>query len=168
MNDRRHKKIIRRYPGRFAKDFRQRHGGRGAFQVECEEQGFVPRVEPEVSRTAEESLVRTRRMYADDVPVQLATTTIPAAFANIAGLDQQDTGIGGIKSRMEDAGVEQTRMTESIKFRRMKPEENEFFKSDGPWLPLVMVLTHKAFAGEILVETTTCVMDLDWYVLEHE
>jgi len=107
----------------------QRSAGdaRGAFDSEITRSGKTPRTEVSVSRgavpafaagllsSAGDAVIRERRMYVDDRLVQLADTVIPAAIVEAAPqVAQEDTGVGGIISRMADAGHAQTEVVEDV------------------------------------------------------
>ena len=73
-------------------------------------------------------VVRKRHMFADDFPVQLAPSYIPASIADNTPLSAKDSGPGGIVSRFKDLGYKQVRLTESIKVRRATTEEQSFLR----------------------------------------
>jgi hypothetical protein len=53
-----------------------------------------------------------RRMYANDVPVQLAPSYIPLKIAEGTAIAEPDPGAGGIISRFAELGYAQVRITE--------------------------------------------------------
>jgi len=83
------------------------HTGGWTSRVEVE-----VRVEPAPDAVAEalkiqpgtEVLVRARVMYADDEPVQLATSYLPRDLTRGTPIEGKDTGPGGIYARLEEAG----------------------------------------------------------------
>jgi GntR family transcriptional regulator len=106
---------------------RAENGAHGAFDSEVNRSGKAPRTELTVRRgtapafagallaDANNVVVRERRMYVDDRLVQLADTVIPAAVADAAPqVGQEDTGVGGIISRMAEAGLTQTEVIEDV------------------------------------------------------
>ena len=116
----------------------RRETGKGAYDVEMKELGFTPRVElvdvgpvtpPDeiVKRLqldpGEQALIRRRRMYANDEPMQLATSYIPWSLAQGTPMAQRDTGPGGIYSRLADVGHGPVRFTEDVSTRMPTPEE---------------------------------------------
>jgi GntR family transcriptional regulator len=125
---------------RYEQSARERDGGRGPFDGEIRALGMTPRSDVEVElitppkavaealRLAEGEQVirRMRRMYANDVPVQLAPSYIPASIAQGTPLAEIDSGPGGIISRFAELGHAQTRITESVRVRRATDEEASF------------------------------------------
>lgn len=121
--------------GQITRDARSRYvqraegGAHGAFEAETKRAGGSPRAEVEVTRgaapadvaailgegTEAEVVIRQRRMFDGDRLVQLADTYIPASVAEAApAVAQLDTGEGGIISRMAEAGLAQTDVTEDV------------------------------------------------------
>nr|WP_024067055.1 GntR family transcriptional regulator [Streptomyces sp. F2]AHC28134.1 regulatory protein KorSA [Streptomyces sp. F2] len=68
-------------------------------------------------------LSRARRMTADDIPVQLATSYIPGDIAFDSPLENVDTGPGGMISRLAEMGYAQAEVTEQIDVRTPTPAE---------------------------------------------
>jgi GntR family transcriptional regulator len=77
-----------------------------------------------------EVVVRQRRMYADNVPVQLATSYIPADIAAGTQIAEVDSGPGGIISRFAELGFAQTRITETVRWRTPTAAERAFLRLD--------------------------------------
>ncbi|MFF4771084.1 UTRA domain-containing protein [Streptomyces sp. NPDC001255] len=119
--------------GEIIRDARSRYtqraegGAHGAFEAETKRAGGAPRAEVEVrtgSAPADvatllsiegDVVIRQRRMYDGDRLVQLADTYLPAFVAEAApSVTQLDTGEGGIISRMAEAGLAQTDVTEDV------------------------------------------------------
>ncbi|MFJ7280957.1 GntR family transcriptional regulator [Kitasatospora sp. NPDC098663] len=147
-------KITRAVPERYEAAYRER--GRGAFDVEVRERGHEPRWETTVTET-DEYTVRTRRMWADDVPVQIAVTRIPKSVADAAGLSGEETGAGGMISRLAESGRKQARITEEIDVRPPTAEEVTFLQLTEDHR--VYELTHTAWAEDGQVtEVTSHVM----------
>lgn len=111
---------------------------RGAFASEVKALGMragsdvtVDRVVPptnvaellEVSAEDASVLSRARRMTADDVPVQLATSFIPGDIAFDSALENVDTGAGGMISRLAEMGYAQAEVTEEINVRTPTADE---------------------------------------------
>ncbi|WP_230885254.1 UTRA domain-containing protein [Planomonospora sp. ID82291] len=119
-----------------------RDTGRGAFDVEVRALGREPRIETSIERIAppapvaeilgvstdEVTVVRARRMGADDFPVQIADSYIPVDIAEGTALEQPDSGPGGIISRFRELGYAQVRITERISVRPPTAEEAAFLK----------------------------------------
>lgn len=128
---------------RYSQEARERAGAHGAFDSEIRALGMTPRSETEVERITpqpevtralgladEESnvIVRRRRMFANDVPVQLADSYIPADIAEGTQLAEVDSGPGGIISRFADLGYTQVRITERVRSRRATDDEQAFLR----------------------------------------
>lgn len=105
---------------------------RGAFASEVKALGMragsdvtVDRVTPpahvaellNVSADEVSVLSRSRRMTADDIPVQLATSYVPGEIGFDSALENVDTGPGGMISRLAEMGYAQTEVTEEINVR---------------------------------------------------
>ena len=127
---------------RYHQTARERAGSRGAFDGEIKSLGMIPRSDLTVSRIRAPDniatalqlpansyvVVRKRHMYANDYPVQLAPSYIPADIADNTPLSEKDSGPGGIISRFKDLGYEQVRITEAVKVRRATAEEQSFLR----------------------------------------
>jgi GntR family transcriptional regulator len=147
-------KIVRAVPQRYEAAYREQ--GKGAFDVEVRERGYEPRWETTVTETDIETL-RTRRMWADGVPVQIAVTRVPLSLAAASDIKGTDTGTGGMISRMAQAGYGQDRITESIDVRPPTADEAEFLELSEDHR--VFELTHEAFTEDgTTAEVTTHVM----------
>jgi GntR family transcriptional regulator len=138
---------------RYQTEARERAGAHGAFDTEIRALGLQPRsdttvelvVPPaEVARTLglEEgkpnAIRRMRKMYANDIPVQLAPSYIPAEIAEGTQIAEVDSGPGGILSRFAELGYRQARITETVKSRPATDEEREFLllEADQPVLEI--------------------------------
>ena len=119
--------------GTITRDARSRYrqraedGAHGAFEAETKRAGGSPRAEIDVARgsapekisallgSTGEVVIRRRRMFNGDRLVQLCDTYIPAFVAEAApAVAQLDTGVGGIISRMADAGLAQAEVVEDV------------------------------------------------------
>lgn len=174
--------INRNAVARYSQAVRERAGGRGAFDSELRNLGLTPRSVLKVERaqppaevaqilgvdeTAVSTVRRARRMYADDTPVQLADSYIPLTIAADTVLEQEDSGPGGIVSRMAELGVAQARITESVTVRPPTSEEAEFLKLDDD--QRVYAITHTGWtADDQAVEVCLHVMPTHQWVLNYE
>lgn len=138
--------ITRAAVARYQKPEREREQARGAFDSEIRRLGMVPHVEyRRVGRTTpptevaaalridtgeQNGLIRDRLMWADDVPVQIATTYIPWEIAEGTQLAEPDSGPGGIISRFAEMGLAQVRVTERITVRTPTDDESSFLELD--------------------------------------
>lgn len=107
----------------------ERAAGRGTFTSDAHAGEWSPRVEVEIRvETAtgdvagalgidhgSEVLVRDRVMYADDRPVQLATSYLPRELTRGTVIEQEDTGTGGVYARLEDGGHLLSHFTEAVR-----------------------------------------------------
>lgn len=124
---------------RFGKEYRE--AGRGAYDVEMRDLGLEPSVElDEVGPSnapadvaarlelpeGERVLVRRRRMYAGGEPMQIATSYVPWSLAEGTPMTENDTGPGGIYSRLADAGHGPVRFAEEVATRMAEEHEARF------------------------------------------
>jgi GntR family transcriptional regulator len=135
--------IHRNAAARYSKVVRERAGAKGAFDAEIKALGLEPRVDLRVERVAPpagaaeilgvspdevSTVVRARRMYAGETPVQLADSYIPLDVAAGTILEEQDEGPGGMVSRMAELGFRQDHITEEITARTPTEEEARFLR----------------------------------------
>lgn len=139
--------IHRQATVRYTQAERERGAARGAFDAEIRALGMTPRSDTEVARGVPPAkvaralglaegepnvIIRKRQMYANDVPVQLAPSYIPAEIADGTQLAEADSGPGGIISRFAELGYAQTRITEAVTVRMPTDEEQQFLRlEDG-------------------------------------
>jgi GntR family transcriptional regulator len=128
--------VIRRSTiARQVREAREENNARGAFAAEMQRLGMTPRSDVTMGQAAapadiagwfgdpdlivEESTLFARRrvMYADDEPVQLATSYFTLDVAARAGLTEEDTGPGGAYSRLAEAGLAPVRFRELVRVR---------------------------------------------------
>ncbi|MGW4954582.1 UTRA domain-containing protein [Streptomyces parvulus] len=166
--------ILRDARSRYRTANRENSGAHGAYESETKRAGGSPRAEVSVRREpapaavaahfgpdAGDVVVRARRMYDGDRLVQLADTWIPADVAEAAGVEQVDTGVGGIISRMAEAGFRQAEVIEDVQQRPATPEEAEALGVDAG--ALLLEITHVGYtdAGRA-VEVTRHVLGSGW------
>lgn len=174
--------IVRAATGRYTKESRERGQSRGAFATEVTDMGHTPRSDlvqlgpvtpPEAVadllgfEVDEVAAIRARHMYADDVPVQLATSYVPWSIAAGTPITQEDTGQGGTYSRLADLGFPVKRFTERITVRMPDAAEAEVLRlsEDQP----VYVIHHVAWTAEGRpVEVTVHVMPVHQWVLDYD
>jgi GntR family transcriptional regulator len=161
---------------RIDKDYRNAPGG-SSYAEEMRQAGLSPRVEPadvsvaipppeiaEVLRLGETDkvVVRQRRMYADEAPVQIAISYIPMAIAGSADIATPDTGPSGIYARLAERGFGPVRFSEDIEVRNPSPEEARFLRiPEGQ--PVFEVLRTAFDANDQPVETCANVLAaLQW------
>lgn len=174
--------IVRRATARYTKEKREQGQSRGAFATELKEMGHEPRsvlaqlgpVIPPDSvaealrlETDEVTAIRRRHMFADDVPVQIATSYVPWSIAQGTAITQEDTGPGGTYSRLADLGHAVARFTERITARM--PEADEAVVLRLAEDQAVYVVHHVAWtADDRPVEVTVHVMPVHQWHLEYE
>jgi GntR family transcriptional regulator len=167
---------------RYARQYREQEGARGAFDTEIARLGFKPRSDlvqvgqvrpPDDVAVAlaladdEDALIRKRHMYAADTPVQLATSYVPWSIAAGTQLEQTDTGRGGTYSRLAELGHAPARFTETIALRPPTSEEADFLRlSDEQH---VLSIFHIArTSDEIPVEVTIHVLPPHQWELHYD
>jgi GntR family transcriptional regulator len=146
---------------RYEREAREQVGGRGAFDTEIRNLGMTPRSDVTVElvtppddvadalnipRGKPNTIRRMRHMYANNIPVQLAPSYIPAEIAEGTQLAENDSGPGGIISRFADLGYAQTRITETVRARRATDEEREFLNLEDE--QPVMEIWHVGWTAE--------------------
>lgn len=128
---------------RYTAEARESGTSRGAFDAELRGLGLEPRTDlvawgrSEAPETAAAALkitvgtavaLRKRHMFADDHPVQIATSFIPWNLAEGTAIAEQDTGPGGTYSRLAEIGRGPVRFTESLRVRIPEPDEAVFLR----------------------------------------
>ncbi|MDQ2811532.1 MAG: GntR family transcriptional regulator [Actinomycetota bacterium] len=123
---------------------RETRDGRGAFQFELESLGITSKSEVEVTREVPPAdvaellnveaggaaLARKRRMFGNDIPIQLATGWYPLDIAGDTQIEQVDTGVGGTYSRLGELDHAPARFSERIKIRLATDTEAVFLQLD--------------------------------------
>ena len=66
-----------------------------------------------------------RVMFANEVPVQLATSYLPRDLTAGTVIEQEDTGPGGVYARLEEAGHVLTGFTEAVRIGQAAEQEAE-------------------------------------------
>lgn len=123
---------------------REQGGARGAFQAELDRLGLEARSDVEIAERAAPAdvadlvgtgagpaLMRRRQMFANGVPVQMATSWLPLDIAAGTQLAEQDTGAGGIYSRLGELGHGPAVFTETIRVRLPDDDEARFLRMDA-------------------------------------
>lgn len=136
--------LIRATIGRQARATREAGQARGAFAAEVAAAGFTPRSDvtvesgPAPDDVAEELgiepgalvVMRKRVMYADDIPVQAATSYLPHSIVAGSPIEQEDTGPGGAYSRLADIGYPLAWFRERVRIRPPRDEEARVLRLD--------------------------------------
>lgn len=117
----------------------ERAAGRGPFTSDAHAGDWTPRVDVEIRTEpagddiaaaldlspGTEVLVRDRVMYADDQPVQLATSYLPRDLTTDTAIEDEHTGPGGIYARLEEAGHTLTHFAETVRIGHAGEHEAE-------------------------------------------
>ncbi len=154
---------------------------RGAFQAELERLGLAARSDVEVATEPASAeiaallgtepgspvVTRRRRMYGNDVPVQLATSFLPGDIASGTALASADPGPGGIYSRLADLGHEPVRYSESVRVRLPAEDEASFLVMDAEQRVLALRRVASA-AGGLVVEVNEIVLPAHQWELHYE
>ncbi|TYB71276.1 GntR family transcriptional regulator [Nonomuraea sp. PA05] len=141
--------LIRDASARHSRSHRERGGARGAFAAELADRDYkmdtrniIDRVRPPqnvadilgVSSAEVSTVMRARYMKivpAPDgrsIPYQIAVSYIPLAIAEGTQIEDEDTGVGGISSRLADLGRAQASIEETVDVRPPEPEEMNFLE----------------------------------------
>lgn len=134
----------------------ERADGRGAFSTDGHTGGWEVRADTEVSRepvpadvagylgldAGSEVVIRDRVMFADDEPVQLATSYLPADLLDVApAIGETDTGPGGIYARLDESVWRLARFTETVRIGSTTEHESRLLRmsAGAPVLRIVRV-----------------------------
>jgi GntR family transcriptional regulator len=154
--------VIRREAvARQRREVREAGQARGAFDGELRRLGLTSRSDVETGQVpapaavaallgVEEStpvLARRRRMYANDTPVQLATSYLPLDIAADTPLASIDPGPGGTYSRLADLGYEPASYTEVVHVRPPDDAEAQFLRMDPDQRVITIQRTARTGAG---------------------
>jgi GntR family transcriptional regulator len=157
--------VIRREAlARQRRDAREAGQGRGAFDGELRRLGLTPRSDVEVAEMAAPDevagllgvdqgttvLARRRRMYANDIPVQLATSYLPLDIVAGTALASADPGPGGTYSRLADLGHAPATYTETARVRPPDASEAKFLQMDPDQRVVTIQRTARTAAGRIV------------------
>jgi GntR family transcriptional regulator len=117
----------------------ERAAGRGTFTTDGHVGGWTPRSDTEICtdharaevaaalgiEPGTEVLVRDRLMYADDEPVQLATSYLPKDITEGTAIEQENTGPGGIYARLEEKGFTPLKFDEYVRIGTAAEHESD-------------------------------------------
>ncbi|MFC4010528.1 GntR family transcriptional regulator [Nonomuraea purpurea] len=135
--------ILRDAAVRHSRAHRERGGVRGSLASELDQLGYTldsdntigPGQPPpdvahvlEVDPDSDSVIVRARRMRAQDVPIQIATSYIPREIADGTPIAERDPGVGGISSRLAELGYAQAEIEENLQVRPPTPDETRFLR----------------------------------------
>ena len=173
--------IVRDAAARQRRATREEGQARGAFDAELRSLGLESRSDVETGREAApddvatilgtpsgtQTVFRRRKMYASGEPVQLATSYIPGDVAQAAQAEVLDTGIGGLYSRLADAGYPPAHFTEKIRVRTPDEDEAAFLAMDTDQRVYVVTRTARTADGRA-VEVCVHVMPAHQWELIYE
>jgi GntR family transcriptional regulator len=165
---------------RFSREARST--GLGAFAAEMARLGRAPRQEmreiAEIEPPAfvaerlglgpgERVLVRRRRMFADDVPLQLADSYVPASIARGTRLYEEESGPGGTYARIEEQGHRLMRAQEELQARLPSAEEQRLLRLT-PGLPVVHLVRTVYDTEGVPVEVFDSVVNGEGHVFVYD
>ena len=159
----------------------ERQAGRGAMMSDADAGGFTATSDTEVhfehadAATAEtlriadgdEIVVRGRVMYADGVPVQMATSRLPRAITRGSRIEENDTGEGGSYARLEELGHLLDRAVETVASRLATVDEARLLRLH-PGAPVFEVERVVFTADGTPVEVNRMVMVGERYELVYD
>ncbi|MFJ6559938.1 GntR family transcriptional regulator [Streptomyces sp. NPDC091412] len=169
------KKLIRNAQRRFARSVRE--SGQSIQSVDFE--GRVPDVQVDVDVVASAPgrvtellgsgrICRRRRLFSlDGRKLQLATSYLPAELAAEAGVDQVNTGPGGMYERLAEVGRRPVKARERVYGRVAMPEEVEALEV-SPGMAVFLIERVAYDEGGRVVEVNEMILDATKYVLEYE
>jgi GntR family transcriptional regulator len=149
----------------------ERAAGRGTFTTDGHVGGWTPRSDtelrveqagPEVAAAlgveiGTEVLVRDRLMYADDEPVQLATSYLPREITRGTAIEQENPGPGGIYGRLDEAGHGPLKFDEYVRIGQAAEHEADQLRI-SPGAPLFRI-TRVASGPERAMEVNFIVLN---------
>jgi GntR family transcriptional regulator len=164
---------------RFAR--RHREAGKAAYLAEMESERRVARVD--ILRIAKEPapagmaarlglapgddvLVRARRYFADDFPMEIATSYVPWRLAEGTRMVEPNPGPGGIYARLEEGGHVLGSFTEDVTARMPTPEEGRALRL-SPGVPVLHLVRTAVDRDGLPVEVCDTIMAADRYSLTY-
>jgi GntR family transcriptional regulator len=158
---------------------RETADARGAFQAELEYLGLTARSDVQVSEAAADIaellavkpgtkiLTRHRKMYAYDIPLQLAVSYLPLDIAAGTALAQTDTGLGGTYSRLAELGHAPATLEESVRVRPPDDDEAQFLRMEAEQRVFAVRRIARTAAGGV-VEVTDIVLPAHQWELVYQ
>ncbi|MEU2724045.1 GntR family transcriptional regulator [Streptomyces smyrnaeus] len=112
---------------------------------------------------------RRRRFSLDGRQLMLATSYIPAEIANEAGINQPDTGNGGMYQRLAEAGHAPVEAKEQVRARMPLPDEAEALRiSAASGSPVAVIARVVVDADGKPLEVNEMTLDASKYILEYD
>jgi GntR family transcriptional regulator len=160
---------------------RETADARGAFQAELERLGLTARSDVQVSeaepaadvaellavKPGTKVLTRHRKMYANDVPLQLAVSYLPLDIASGTALAEADTGPGGTYSRLAELGHAPATLEESVRVRPPDDDEAQFLRMEAEQRVFAVRRSARSAAGRV-VEVTDIVLPAHQWELVYQ
>lgn len=152
--------------------------GRSIWSIDLD--GRKPEVEVEVDEIdAPEHIVevlgsgrmcrRQRRFSLDGRQLMLSTSYVPADLATDAGIDQENTGAGGMYARFADIGRPPAEAKEQVRSRMPRPEEAEALGiSASAGSPVVVIARVVVDKDGVPLEVNEMTLDASKYILEYD
>lgn len=168
-------KIVRNAQKRLSREIWE--SGRSIWSVDLE--GRDPNIQVDVDADIEapeyiagvldvRRVCRRRRVFSlDDRTLQVATSYLSADLAASAGIDQVDTGRGGMYARLEEIGRGPVDAKERIRARVAMPDEVDVLELGAGACVVVIERTVRDAAGRIL-EVNEMTLDAARYILEYD
>lgn len=168
------RKIVRNAQKRLSRDVWE--AGRSIWSVDLEDR--EPQVDVVVGerRAPEhisaalgvERVCRRQRVFSlDGRTLQLATSYLPADLAAEAGINEINTGPGGMYARLAEIGRRPVAATEQVRGRIAMPDEAEVLGLGSGTSILLIMRTVKDAEGRIL-EVNEMTLDATKYILEYD
>lgn len=169
------KKIVRNAQKRLSREVWE--AGRSIWSVDLE--GREPNAEVDVDTDIQapeyiagvlgaERACRRRRVFSlDERTLQVATSYLAADLAAAAGIDQVDTGPGGMYARLADIGRAPVHAKERIRARIAMPDEVDVLELGAGACVIVIERTVTDAEGSVL-EVNEMTLDAARYILEYD
>lgn len=163
------------------REVREEGHARGAFEGELRALGYTARSDVTVTEVPAPAavaellgvdegamvLARRREMYANDLPVQMATSYIPLDIATRTPITETDPGPGGVYSRLAELGHAPAAFAERVQIRRPSDGEARFLQMDLDQRVIAIRRTARTAAGRI-VEVNLITLPAHQWELDYE
>lgn len=169
------KKLVRNAQQRFARA--RREAGRSIQSADFEGRDPDVEVAVDVVATASDRVVellgegpvcRRRRLFSlDGRKLQIATSYVPSALAVEAGVDQVETGPGGMYERLADVGRRPVKARERVYGRVALPDEVKALEG-SPGMSVFFVERVAYDEADRVVEVNEMTLDATKYILEYD
>jgi GntR family transcriptional regulator len=160
---------------------REEGQARGAFEGELRNLGLTARSDVDVRQVPAPAavadllgvdegtavLARRREMYANDLPVQMATSYIPLDIAAGTPIAETDPGPGGTYSRLAELGQAPAVYAETVQIRRPGDDEARFLQMAFDQRVVAIRRTARTAAGRI-VEVNEIALPAHQWELHYE